>query len=1285
MSRIDIYQKLREIQATTQQNRLLRLTFPRDDAPKSLLVVDRLDASEALSCDFRFEVELLSDDPHIPLKSLLGKLLDIELARGDGTARHFSGYVLQFQHLGTDAGFARYQAILGPWAAWLRLRHDNFIFHGLSLAEQTRLTFEDYRHLRNWDIRLKGDDPAMTDAIQFRENDYNYLHRRWEERGWHYRYEHTADGHQLILGDHTPHLPPVDGEPAIRYQTESGALDADIISYLQPVREATAAHYTVASFDFKHPRPTRMEIPTLNEQGDAVPRLEAYEYTGTYGYPDSAGGDRLARRRMEEIESGAKHYEGRGNNPYLQPGRWFSLDNHYFSRDIEELAGEELLLTHVTHHAHNNYTQDGVGASYENTFVCQRKSVPWRPGRGYNSDETRIEAPQTALVVGPEGQEIHTDEYGRVRVQFHWDREGEYDERSSAWVRVSSNWAGSNYGLMALPRIGQEVIIHFTEGNPDRPIITGRVYNAHQMPPWELASQQALMGIRSKELDGHGFNHLILDDTTEQIQTQLSSTHHLSQLNLGHLTRIAGTEGRKDFRGEGFELRTDAWGAIRAGRGMQISTHARGGAAGHHKDLEEAADQLDAAQERHQRLVDAAGANGAYDEAKDGGRDYARVVKEMLANSQALRGRDKEAPSEENDQPELARPHLLVTSPSGIVASTDASIHLSSESHTAVTSGGDIAVAGDGNLFASVRERFWMFVQKLGLRILALNGNIDLRSLNASVKALAKLKVTLKSNRIELAANETLVLNGGGSYIEFSKDGIVKGTTGAYTVHAADSAFTDPASRPLSPLPDPQRPQDHKAAHFVLADDAAGLRLPNQPYRITLDDGRVIEGTTNAHGETEPVRCQECQRAVIEILRATGEPLSVQERLIHHAADARAPERPPSPVAARQMSDETLELNDKRPTTTQREPLPLMLTPYNFGLRRSVPNHPQVEGYEKEHPGPDRFEIARAYMKKIKAALEKLDWSEMGPFVARNPDGTPKKQQDPESLTAKEVPVAKWPLERGEERLIRNAVAPALYKALQQDMPFGLPAGVVDGAMPSIGFGKYEGMGPNVGGYFETKTWGLYFTQITMQRLMVRDKNKALSTFADICYHEARHCQQFFWILVMALKPPASLQSLRMLPTFWVDAADVPKNRRRIPEEIIALAATTTLPAEAHARIALERLTVSWYYWELDNWVAEGRKAHGTDRTRQPRWLTELEDELVRCKTLADRILMTAGHKGRPIDVTQIVTQAGYRKRPWEEDAFFVGEVVQSYWFDGASPLFPLPAADNQSRGGGHE
>jgi type VI secretion system secreted protein VgrG len=221
--------------------------------------------------------------------------------------------------------------------------------------------------------------------------------------------------------------------------------------------------------------------------------------------------------------------------------------------------------------------------------------------------------------VGPVGQDdVYTDEYGRVRVQFHWDRIGDNDDRSSTWLRVASAWSGAELGATAVPRVGSEVIVQWLGGNPDRPIIMGSVFNARNMPPWTLPTQHSLTGLRSRELapgsgnapGGRG-NHLVLDDTNEKIQAQLKSDHQCSQLSLGHITRIDDTSGRKDERGEGWELATDAWGILRAGKGLLITTDARANAESHTKDLREALARLTNArqeQEAQAKLAEKAGA-----------------------------------------------------------------------------------------------------------------------------------------------------------------------------------------------------------------------------------------------------------------------------------------------------------------------------------------------------------------------------------------------------------------------------------------------------------------------------------------------------------------------------------------------------------------------------------------------------------------------------------------------------------------------------------------------------
>ncbi len=494
-----------DLQNSRQHARILRMHFVNDDGPAAVMLCNGLEAYESLSRDFQFNVEVLSDDARIVLKDVLGKLVTVELVREDGSLRYFNGHVFEFRLAGTDGGIATYQMVLKPWTAYLRLRKNNRMFHLKTVMQQTRLIFGEYK-VNAWDALVKSGDPAMTDAAQFDESDHNYLHRRWEALGWHYWYEHTEAGHKLILHFDSTAAKPIDGpSPAIPWQAAAGSREDDAHATWTPVRRIMPSHFAATSFDLKNPHPLQADVPTLNQQGDVL-ALEVYEYAGAHAFKDAAAGDAMVRLRMEEIEARGKHFEATGNDRYVQPGRYFTFTDHF---EFKGEAGDaELLITEARHSARNNYLQaTGVLPYYGNQVQCIRKKIPWRPGRGFCSTEPKIYGLQTAIVVGPEGTEIYSDEYGRVRLQYHWDREGTYNEESSAWVRVASTWAGSNFGFMAVPRIGQEVLVQFLDGNPDRPVITGRVYNADNMPPWDLPANQTQTGMLSRSSQGGTYDN----------------------------------------------------------------------------------------------------------------------------------------------------------------------------------------------------------------------------------------------------------------------------------------------------------------------------------------------------------------------------------------------------------------------------------------------------------------------------------------------------------------------------------------------------------------------------------------------------------------------------------------------------------------------------------------------------------------------------------------------------------------------------------------------------------
>ena len=783
---------------TSQDTRLLRLNFPFGDGPKNgVLLVNTLHAREELSRDFRIELELLSDDAFIALKSLMAKMVTVSLVRADGSLRYFNGYVSEFRLIKTDGGFAFYQMVLGPWLSFARLREDCVSFHNKNVIELTEATFEHYLE-RDFRTRFDDADPKLVCANQYNETDYNHLHRRWEDLGLHYWYEHRADGHTLWLADNTAFAPWIDtgenmgdtgGVGEIVFRSECGAEESDGIHAWQATRQLGSGALTLTSFNYKQPRPQRALGYSANRQGDVF-AFERFRNTGAFGYRDRADGEALATRGIEELDSMTQYFHAQGNDRHAQAGRSFRLLGHFSGEPPRSaIAERDYVILTVDHHASNNY-QAGPGAPshYTNEMSCVRQSVRWRPGRSHNSAPRTDPGVQTAIVVGPAGQDIHTDGLGRVKLQFHWDRAGNNDEHSSPWVRVTMPIAGGQFGQIGLPRVGQEVVVQFLDGNVDHPIITGLVYNGDHLPPWQLPAQCTLSGLRSRELGAGGRgnlgNHLVLDDTAGALQAQLKSDHAHSQLSLGHITRIEDNAGRKDARGEGFELRTDAWGVLRAAKGMLITTEGRNNAASHTKNMDETVKRLIAARDQHRAQAELAQDHGAQEQNMQGA--VADVIK---AQNAAIRGHGAQFP-------ELAEPHLLLASPGGIETSTSQSTHIASDVHTAITTGENLSIASGESLFATIGTTLRLFVYRAGMKLIAAAGDIDIRALSHNLHMLAKLNITQNANCITITAKEELVINGGGSYAKFNASGIEYGTNGSHVFHAEEHSFMGPKIMP---------------------------------------------------------------------------------------------------------------------------------------------------------------------------------------------------------------------------------------------------------------------------------------------------------------------------------------------------------------------------------------------------------------------------------------------------------------------------------------------------------
>jgi type VI secretion system secreted protein VgrG len=501
----------------SQDHRLLAVSTPLG---KDVLLLQEIKGYEGVSRLFSYELDLLAyDNDSISFKQMIGKQVSITIQRPDGSPRYISGYVSSFAQGGTDERlFTRYRAQVVPWL-WFLTRHaDCRIFQNLSVADIVGEVFNlaEFKEFSDFRLNLNASYSPLEYSVQYRESSFNFVSRLLEEFGIFYYFDHTTQGkHTLVLTDRSSNLPPCPGRP-LSYSTQVGGLaDPEVISNWQVEQELKTGKYTVTDYNFTTPSTSLLTSdPTVNSlspnQG-----FELFDYPGLYTTKDE--GETVAKVRMQEEEAGYLLIAGSGNCRGMMSGFSFELENHY--RDDQNTS---YMLTEVRHFASagNSYTAGNTGGeTYSNHFTCIPTSVTYRPSR--ITPKPFVQGPQPALVVGKSGEEIWVDKYGRVIVQFYWDRLGQKNENSSCWIRVSQPWAGGNWGAIWIPRIGQEVLVSFLEGDPDRPVITGRVYNADQMPPYTLPDYQTRSTFMSRSSKGGGssnYNELRFEDLKGQEQ-----------------------------------------------------------------------------------------------------------------------------------------------------------------------------------------------------------------------------------------------------------------------------------------------------------------------------------------------------------------------------------------------------------------------------------------------------------------------------------------------------------------------------------------------------------------------------------------------------------------------------------------------------------------------------------------------------------------------------------------------------------------------------------------------
>ncbi|WP_232427287.1 type VI secretion system Vgr family protein [Burkholderia ubonensis] len=1130
---------------------------------------------------------------------------------------------------GQDHDSILYELELRPWLHRATLTQDCRIFQEMTVVEITDAVLSRYPY--RVDKRLagafRGVYPKRDLQRQASESDWAFLQRLWEEWGIWWWFEHDDGHHRLVLcdtmGGHPPHGAAYE---TLRYLPPDGKrIDEEHIHALSVTSRLTVGRVTVTDYDYARPRAT-LTVTEANPRETANADGEIYAW-GDYSQPLAGAhglagepnetereASHLARVQLEAQRCAGLRAHGAGNLRGLSVGRTFMLTGH-----PQQAANREYVVVSCTLDIEEIGDRAGRAQTcrVDTQFELLPANEPFRLTRSVGKPV--LSGPEKAVVVGPAGQEIWTDQYGRVKVQFEWDRHGRHDEHSGIWLRVLSSWQGVDMGATFIPRIGHEVAVMHYHGDPDLPVIVGSAVNAFSQPALDLTQNQAVSVIRGREFHGTASGHVAIDDTQGQIQTQIASDAGASQLSLGNLRRIVRKTGRADARGKGFDLRTDDWGVVRALKGLFVTTDGQPGGAGHAKDVREAVGRLTQAQALQASLCGLAQRH----DAQRYGADQSDVAKAIDARNAAIRGMPSRGP---DDFPELTESDMVLAGPTGISLAAGRSAHLAGNEDVAVTSGRHVGLAAGRSLFASIAHTFSLFVHKAGMKLIAAAGKIRIEAQTDGIDVTARqaVRITSTVDSVHLHAAKEIVLHAGTTEVRISEQGYVVRTAGEHTVYAGSHQTDAAQSRPMRFPVTPDEP-----GQFVLMEHASGFALPNQPYRVTLDDGRVIEGVSNARGETGVVTGHEVTFGMVEVLAASDPDKVIAVNRAAIVRDNSTPYTAKAPNADKRTAmirGKTVSTPEQGATSENQRASFATCDPLNFGLRF----HHFING-AKQSDVPDdwvvrrdvEYSVTKAYTATIKDILGRIRWEKY------------KTLDDSVPLELKE----------GIAKVAGKVLSDALGTG-----PFGLPMGYADesvGAMPSIDIVNAEqgqtryNMRPDVSASFIQKNWVIAIQEKEITQIIKVANNTPaldgkLKSFADLLYHEARHCQQTFWMMALLQHHQSDYGKFTQIINVY---------KATIEKVAYDAARKVSIPNDNLVVIGLHRMLIFHYYWTISYLQDQAGGAYV--KPDVPLAQSEV------CKLLS----VSSETAAKMVDF-----EDGYRSQLHEEDAYACAGVVQDYW-----------------------
>ncbi|WP_163118844.1 type VI secretion system Vgr family protein [Acinetobacter pittii] len=845
------------------QKRAVHVQFS-NELLNNQVFLQRIEGQHQLNGGLEAELICLSTSAQIALKQFIGVQVAVDQVTDSGQLFRITGIVTEASYGQSDGALTLYKLTLKDATNLWHKRRNSRVFMNKSIIEVTEVLFKEWQERSPlFTTSLSLDLSGLSQSydirpfiMQHNESDYDFLTRLWRSEGVSWLIDESElfvphftapiRAQKLRLIDDNSQYQAL-ARRSIRYHRSSATEYQDSITGFVAVRtlQPTAVHVQRWQPDaLAHEEGVGSVITTHlhSEQFDSASlSLEQAWHVSPAWMQDLKGEDQATASSNNQLEklnqqftdmyaSRAKYFKAYSSVRDSQVGYWFNFQEHP-EIDQHEGADQEFLIIAKKFYNQNNLPKDlhqqvsqlltqsrWDQYGYDdierqgNELTLIRRQIKTAPE--YNPEQHRpIAYPQRAKVVGPEGETIHVDEWGRIKVRFLFTRSDDHghdggagsndNDTDSAWVDVLTPWAGEGYGARFLPRIGEVVVIDFFDGNIDRPFVTGRIHEAQRSPTkfdvkGQLPDTKKLSGIRSQEVNGSGFNQLRFDDTTGQISTQLQSSHAATQLNLGNLSHPK-EQATSQGRGEGFELRTDAWGAVRAGNGLYISTHKQDQAQGLHLDANESKQQLEGGLNNSKALNEVA---------KNQQTDPLEVLDHLKTFLDQIEQQDKDKAAA------FKQAIMVLSAPNSVAVASNEDIHLSADGQISQTAGDTINLSTQKNLIAHAQNKISFFAAQDGARMYAGKGKIELQAQSDGTDIIARkgIQIISTEDRIEITSPKEIILTADGSQLKINSSGIFPVTGGKLEVKAGQHLFMSGANIvvPKKSLPTIKTPFSNK-------------------------------------------------------------------------------------------------------------------------------------------------------------------------------------------------------------------------------------------------------------------------------------------------------------------------------------------------------------------------------------------------------------------------------------------------------------------------------------------